>query len=97
MNRPQVLAISLLLLLISTGIESYRIQKRESPTYLSQAQDMLSSTWEQVSGKAQELYEKAISLGVDDKVKEYYEKGTGAITTYTRILGDQAYHWWYGN
>ncbi|XP_073426914.1 apolipoprotein C-II [Dendrobates tinctorius] len=97
MNKTQVLAISLLLLLISTGIESYRIKKRESPTYWSQAQDILSSTWEQVSGKAQELYEKTISLGVDEKVKEYYEKGTGAITTYTGILGDQVYHWWYGN
>ncbi|XP_040290075.1 apolipoprotein C-II [Bufo bufo] len=97
MNRTQVLATSLILLLIATGIESYRIQKREAPTILAQAQNVLSSAWEQVSGKAQELIEKARSTGVDDKVKEYYEKGTSAISTYVNILSDQAYHWWHGN
>ncbi|KAG8567663.1 hypothetical protein GDO81_013735 [Engystomops pustulosus] len=97
MTKTQVLAISLILLLISTGIESYRIRKRESPTYLSQAQDMLSSTWEQVHGKTQELIEKARSTGVEEKIKEYYEKGTSAVFTYLNILSDQAYHWWQGN
>ncbi|XP_075696358.1 apolipoprotein C-II [Rhinoderma darwinii] len=97
MNRRQVLSISLLLLLLSTGIESYRIQKRESPTYLTQAQDMLSTAWEQVSGKTQELIDKAKSTRVEDKFKEYYDKGTSAVTTYTTILYDQAYHWWHGN
>ncbi|KAM3922130.1 apolipoprotein C-II [Leptodactylus fuscus] len=97
MNRTHVLAISLILLLISTGIESYRIQKRESPTYMSQAKDILSSTMEQVQGKAQELIDMARSTGVEEKVKEYYDKGTSAVSTYYHILADQAYHWWYGN
>ncbi|XP_056397952.1 apolipoprotein C-II-like [Hyla sarda] len=95
--RTQLLAISLILLLISTGIESYRIQKRETSTYLSQASDVLNSAWEQVRGKTQELIEKAKSTGVEDKIKEYYDKGTSAVSTYFNVLSDQAYHWWHGN
>ncbi|XP_069804336.1 apolipoprotein C-II [Dendropsophus ebraccatus] len=95
--RTQLLAISLILLLISTGIESYRIQKREAPSYISQAKDMLNFAWGEVSDKTQQLIDKARSTGVEDKVKEYYEKGTSAVSTYFNILSDQAYHWWHGN
>ncbi|XP_075045889.1 apolipoprotein C-II [Mixophyes fleayi] len=97
MNPTQVLAISLLLLLISTGIESYRIHKRESPTYVAQAQDLLTSAWENVSTKTQELTEKVRIPEVEDKIKEVYETISGSVKTYTTILYDQAYHWWNGN
>ncbi|KAG9482109.1 hypothetical protein GDO78_011024 [Eleutherodactylus coqui] len=94
MNKTQVLAISLILLLISTGIESYRIQKREATTYFSQARDLLHSSWDQFSGKTQELIEKARNTGVEDKVKEIYEQGTRTVSTYVNIISDQVYHWW---
>lgn len=58
---------------------------------------MLNSAWEQVCGKTQELIDKARAVGVEDKVKEYYEKSTGAVKPYVTVLYDQAYHWWYGN
>ncbi|XP_063797694.1 apolipoprotein C-II [Pseudophryne corroboree] len=97
MNPSKVLAISLVLLLISTGIESYRIQKRESPTFISQAQDLLTSAWESFSSKTEELVQKARVPKLEDAAKEYYETITNSVKTYTNVLNDQLYHWWHGN
>ncbi|KAM4651745.1 apolipoprotein C-II [Discoglossus pictus] len=93
MKQTQVMAMCLLVLLVSTGIESYRIQKREAPNYLTQIQDFAKSSWEQVTTKAQELVESAKNTGVDTKVKEIFEKGSSFVGTYTGILYDQVYHW----
>ncbi|KAE8593683.1 hypothetical protein XENTR_v10019261 [Xenopus tropicalis] len=94
MKASQVIAVSLLLLLLSTGIESYRIQKRESPTYLSQIQEAVSSSWEQVANKAQDWFEAVRNHQVEEKAKEIYEKGTNAVKPYYNIFSDKLYHWW---
>ncbi|CAH2319000.1 apolipo C-II [Pelobates cultripes] len=96
MNPTQVTAVSLLLLLLSTGIQSYRIQKREEPpTYLSQVQNVLSSSFEQASTKAKELFDKVRIPAVEEKVKDAYEKTSSYVTPYLNIFYDQAYHWLY--
>ncbi|XP_075436733.1 apolipoprotein C-II [Ascaphus truei] len=97
MNRTHVLAVSLLLLFLGTATESYRIQKREAPTYLSQIQNLMATSWDQVSSKAHELIERAKTTDVEEKIKEIYEKGTSAASTYTTIMYDQMYHWWQGH
>ncbi|XP_053545951.1 apolipoprotein C-II [Bombina bombina] len=91
MKSIQVIAICGLFLLLCTEIESYRIRKRETPTYVKQVEDFVVSSWEHVSSKTQELVENAKST-VPDTIKEYYDKGTSAVTTYTNILYDQVYH-----
>ncbi|KAM4703047.1 apolipoprotein C-II [Rhinophrynus dorsalis] len=96
MKPTQVIAVSLLLVLLSTGIECYRIQKRETPTYLSQVQDFFASSWEQVYSKSTELIEKVRSAGVEEKIKNMYDKGTSAVGIYSNILTDQFYHWIHG-
>ncbi|OCT73048.1 apolipoprotein C-II [Xenopus laevis] len=93
--KSQIIAVSLLLLLLSTGIESYRIHKREAPTYLSQVQDAVSYSWLQVSNKAQDWFEAVRNHQVEEKAKEIFDKGTSAVKPYYNIFSDQLYHWWH--
>ncbi|XP_053308688.1 apolipoprotein C-II-like [Spea bombifrons] len=92
MNKTQLTAVTLMLLILSTGIESFRIQKREATTYLSQMQDMITNSWEQVTSRAQELIDKARNTELEKKLRDIYEKGTSAIGTYSTIAYDQMYH-----
>ncbi|XP_068099124.1 apolipoprotein C-II-like [Hyperolius riggenbachi] len=97
MRLTQIAAVTLLVLLVSTGIESYRIQKREAEGYITKAQDAVVSAWETVStavtSTATGLYEKVDETGVPDKIKEAYEKTADTVGYYGNILYDQVYHW----
>ncbi|KAM8927076.1 apolipoprotein C-II [Pelodytes ibericus] len=96
MNPTQVALVSLVLLLLSTGIESYSMEEPEPPTYLSRVQDILTKSWEQVGSKTHELVEKVRMPAVEEKIKEAYEQGTHITGTYLNIFVDQMYHWWQG-
>ncbi|XP_077313344.1 apolipoprotein C-II [Lithobates pipiens] len=95
MGLAQVVAISLLVVLLSSGIESYRVHKREAeeePGILEKAQGYLKTTLGNISFLAAGLYDKVKETGVPDKVMEIYDQTTEKVTIYYGVLSDQVYH-----
>ncbi|KAM5131871.1 apolipoprotein C-II [Mantella aurantiaca] len=95
MRLTQVLAISLLVVLLSSGIESYRVHKRdaeEESSILFQVQGYFQTAIDGISSAAEGMYEKVRDTGVPDKVKEIYDQAAMKVTIYYGILSDQIYH-----
>ncbi|XP_072282387.1 apolipoprotein C-II [Pyxicephalus adspersus] len=95
MRLTQVLAVSFLVVLLCSGIESYRIQRaaEEDDNLMSKAQGYFNSVINSLSFAAEGVYEKIKEIGVPTKIKEIYDQGAEKVTIYTGILSDQLYHW----
>ncbi|XP_018416838.1 PREDICTED: apolipoprotein C-II [Nanorana parkeri] len=96
MRLTQVLAISLLVVLLSSGIESFRLHKRdaaEDEGILSTVQGYVNSAFSSISFAAEGLYDKVKQTGVPDKVQEIYDQAAEKISIYAGVLSDQVYHW----
>ncbi|XP_073458240.1 apolipoprotein C-II [Aquarana catesbeiana] len=95
MRLTQVVAISLLVVLLSSGIESYRVHKREAeeePGILEKAQGYFQSAFGSISSVAEGVYDKLKETGVPDKIMEIYDQTTKKVTIYYGVLADQVYH-----
>ncbi|XP_040183395.1 apolipoprotein C-II-like [Rana temporaria] len=95
MKLTQVVAISLLVALLSSGIESYRVHKREAeeePGILEKAQGFFQTAYSSISSVAEGVYDKVKETGVQDKIMEIYDQTTEKVKIYYGVLSDQVYH-----
>ncbi|XP_066494307.1 apolipoprotein C-II-like [Tiliqua scincoides] len=92
----KVVVASFLLLLFCSEVCSYHLQKREvqEKVALDQLQEAAQSYWDSFTGTAQSWIDNIKSLEWKDKAWELFEKSKKSFSTYTNIVGDQAYHWW---
>ncbi|XP_038623315.1 apolipoprotein C-II [Tachyglossus aculeatus] len=96
MMGPKGISSFLLLLLLSSVVQGARLRREEPQSLLDRVQDTLVGYLGTVGTAARELYEKAKSTGLNEKIRDVYSKSTAAMSTYTGILTDQVYHLWVG-
>ncbi|MGH0189459.1 UNVERIFIED_CONTAM: hypothetical protein FKN15_035876 [Acipenser sinensis] len=83
-----------------SGVESFRLQKRDAePTappsaWGNSVTDTLWDYWGKGTALANSWIEDVKSWKVDEKVINLYTESAAAIETYTGILKDQIYHSW---
>ncbi|XP_077192756.1 apolipoprotein C-II [Paroedura picta] len=92
----KVVALSILLLFLCSGVSSYHVQKREAQekSTLAQFQESAQEYWDQITNKTKSWYEAFNALEFNVKARETGKKLTDAVSTYTNIFWDQAYGWW---
>ncbi|XP_061453876.1 apolipoprotein C-II-like [Rhineura floridana] len=91
----KLVAASVLLVLLCSDVSSYHLQKREAEEkeISTQLQEAAKSYWNQ----ALSWLEQVKPLQVQEKLSDILHKGTAAMSTYSGIVHDQVYHWWYGD
>ncbi|XP_004644377.1 apolipoprotein C-II [Octodon degus] len=81
-----------LLLLLGCEVQGVQLTQEDEPAslaLLAQVQETLSSYWDTAKAAAQGLYEKTYLPAMDEKIRDMYNKGSAALTTYTGIFTDQ--------
>ncbi|XP_005412539.1 PREDICTED: apolipoprotein C-II [Chinchilla lanigera] len=92
MDTRFLLPLCLVLLLLGCEVQGTHPTEQDeppSPALLAQVQEALSMYWDTAKAAAQGLYEKTYLPTMDEKIRDMYNKGSAAISTYTGIFTDQ--------
>ncbi|XP_062965082.1 apolipoprotein C-II [Cynocephalus volans] len=85
-------ALFLILLVLGFEVQGTVLPEQDEPTspaLLTQMKESLSSYWDKAKAAAQDLYQKTYLSTVDEKIRDMYDKGTTAMSTYAGIFTDQ--------
>lgn len=89
MNSRLLLLLCFVLLLLlgceAQGVHPTQHDEPASPALL----ETLSIYWDTAKAAAQDLYERTYLGTVDEKIRDMYNKGSAAFSTYTGIFTDQ--------
>ncbi|XP_037675656.1 apolipoprotein C-II [Choloepus didactylus] len=89
MSTRYLLAVFLVVLVLGFEVQGSQEPEATTPPLLAQVQESLYSYWDSAKEAAKDLYRRTYLPSVDEKLRDMYNHGTTAVSTYAGIVTDQ--------